>query len=56
MNNYTVLYTLNNVEQPAISWFSESSPDKVDDEILIWIKNRNPDSTVKINSINKVIF
>lgn len=56
MNNYTVLYALNKVEQPAISWFSESSPDNVNDEIINWIKNRNPDATVKIISITKVTF
>lgn len=56
MNNYTVLYSINKIEQPPISWFSESSPDVVNTELMSWIKNRNPGATIKIISITKVIF
>lgn len=56
MNNYSVFYSLDSEEQKPFTWFSETPIDDVSNEVKEWLQNRNPDKTVTIISITKVIY
>lgn len=56
MNNYSVLYSLDNIDQNPLTWFSEASLNDVSNEIKEWLKNRHPDQKITIISISKVTF